>query len=72
MEKTSAGMKSRNGNFGQQAEEMGEQAMEQLQHLREQASELGDRIVGFIRERPGTSLLIAAAAGYFIGRILRS
>jgi ElaB/YqjD/DUF883 family membrane-anchored ribosome-binding protein len=72
MEKTSAGTKSRNGNFGQQAEEMGEQAMEQLQHLREQASQLGDRIVGFIRERPGTSLLIAAAAGYFIGRILRS
>ena len=26
----------------------------------------------FIKERPGTSLLIAAAAGYLIGRIVRS
>jgi ElaB/YqjD/DUF883 family membrane-anchored ribosome-binding protein len=72
MEKTSAGTKSQNGNFTAQAEQIGEQAMEQLDHFREQASEIGERVVGFIKERPGTSLLIAAAAGYFIGRILRS
>ncbi len=71
MEKTSAS-KSPNGNFSQQAEEIGNQAMEQLDHLRQQASEIGERIVGFIKERPGTSLLIAAAAGYLIGRMLRS
>jgi ElaB/YqjD/DUF883 family membrane-anchored ribosome-binding protein len=64
--------KTGNGNFTQKAEEIGEQAMQQLDNLREQASEIGDRVVGFIKERPGTSLLIAAAAGYFIGRILRS
>jgi ElaB/YqjD/DUF883 family membrane-anchored ribosome-binding protein len=72
MEKMNAGTKSPNGNFTQQAEQIGEQAMEQLDHLREQAGEIGERVVSFIKERPGTSLLIAAAAGYFIGRILRS
>jgi hypothetical protein len=70
MDKSS--VKSPNGNFSQQAERIGEQAMEQLDHLREQASEIGERVVGFIKARPGTSLLIAAAAGYLIGRIVRS
>ena len=61
-----------NGNFAKQAEDIGEQAMQQLDQLREQASEMGERVVEFIKERPGTSLLIAAAAGYLIGRIVRS
>jgi ElaB/YqjD/DUF883 family membrane-anchored ribosome-binding protein len=64
--------RARNGNFAQQAEELGEQAMHQLDRLRDEASELGERVVAFIKERPGTSLLIAAAAGYLIGRIVRS
>ena len=62
----------KNGGFAQQAEDLGDQAMQQLDHLREQASELGERVVEFIKERPGTSLLIAAAAGSLIGRIVRS
>jgi ElaB/YqjD/DUF883 family membrane-anchored ribosome-binding protein len=66
------GMKAKNGNFAQQAEDIGEQAMQQLDQLREQASEIGERVVSFVKERPGTSLLIAAAAGYLIGRIVRS
>ena len=66
------GIKAPNGNFSQRAEDLGEQAMEQLDHLHQQASELGERVIGFIKERPGTSLLIAAAAGYLIGRIVRS
>jgi ElaB/YqjD/DUF883 family membrane-anchored ribosome-binding protein len=70
MEKS--GIKTPNGNFREEAERVGEQAMEQLDHLRERASELGERVVGFIKERPGTSLLIAAAAGYLLGRMLRS
>ncbi len=64
--------RAKNGGFAQQAEDIGDQAMQQLDHLREQASELGERVVEFIKERPGTSLLIAAAAGYLIGRIVRS
>ena len=73
MENPTTGMGRKNGsNFAQQAEDIGEQAMEQLDHLRQQASEIGERVVEFIKERPGTSLLIAAAAGYLIGRIVRS
>jgi len=70
--RTTGTTKAPNGNFAQQAEDIGEQAMHQLESLREQASELGERVVTFIKERPGTSLLIAAAAGYLIGRIVRS
>jgi ElaB/YqjD/DUF883 family membrane-anchored ribosome-binding protein len=72
MENRTSGIKSRNGNVGQQAEDIGEQAIQQLDRLREQAGEIGERVVEFIKERPGTSLLIAAAAGYLIGRIVRS
>ena len=70
--RTSGSAKAPNGNIDGHAEDIGEQAMEQIDRLREQASEISDRVVGFIKERPGTSLLIAAAAGYLIGRILRS
>lgn len=72
MENRTTSTKAQNGNFAKQAEDIGEQAMQQLDHLREQASEIGERVVEFIKERPGTSLLIAAAAGYLIGRIVRS
>jgi ElaB/YqjD/DUF883 family membrane-anchored ribosome-binding protein len=72
MENRVSGTKAKNGNFAHQAEEIGEQAMQQLDHLREQAGEIGERVVSFVKERPGTSLLIAAAAGYLIGRIVRS
>lgn len=70
--KTTSGVRAPNGNFTQQAEDLGQRAMEQLEDLREQAGEMGERVVAFIKERPGTSLLIAAAAGYLIGRIVRS
>jgi ElaB/YqjD/DUF883 family membrane-anchored ribosome-binding protein len=72
MEKTTGGIKAQNGSFTAHAEDLGEQAMAQIDRLREQAGEVSERVVEFIKERPGTSLLIAAAAGYFIGRILRS
>jgi ElaB/YqjD/DUF883 family membrane-anchored ribosome-binding protein len=72
--KTSTGgsIKASNGNFTEQAEDLGQRAMEQLDELRAQAGEVGERVIAFIKERPGTSLLIAAAAGYLIGRIVRS
>ena len=70
--RTSGSAKAPNGNFADRAEDIGEQAMAELDRLREQASEISERVVGFIKERPGTSLLIAAAAGYLIGRMLRS
>jgi ElaB/YqjD/DUF883 family membrane-anchored ribosome-binding protein len=73
MEKRATGTTSApNGNFQQQAEEIGERAMAELDRLRQQASDYGEQVVAFIKERPGTSLLIAAAAGYLIGRLVRS
>jgi ElaB/YqjD/DUF883 family membrane-anchored ribosome-binding protein len=72
MERTSGSGKGSNGDVTERAEEIGEQAMVELDKLRERAGAIGERVVGFIKERPGTSLLIAAAAGYLIGRIVRS
>ncbi len=72
MENRTTGGRSKNGDFAGEAEDISEQALEQLDRLRDQASEVGERVVEFIKERPGTSLLIAAAAGYLIGRIVRS
>jgi len=70
MENRTSGGRASNGHEGE--EDIGEQAIEQLERLRQQAGEIGERVVEFIKERPGTSLLIAAAAGYLIGRIVRS
>ena len=72
MENRTTGAKAKNGNFAAQTEDISAQAMEKLDQLREQASQVGERVVSFIKERPGTSLLIAAAAGYLIGRLVRS
>lgn len=71
------GMGTRNnGNIGSQvsssAHEMAEQAQEQLDQLRERIGDINERVMGFIRERPGTSILIALGCGYLIGRLLRS
>ena len=51
---------------------LGEEAQEQLEELRQRMGEVNERLVSFIKERPGTALLIAAGAGFLIGRILRS
>jgi hypothetical protein len=61
-----------NGEFTKRAEEIGEQAMAEIEKLRARAGEWGERLVTLVRERPGTSLIVAAAAGYLIGRIVRS
>ena len=42
------------------------------QQIRENVSAVGERVTQFIRERPGTSILIAIGAGYLIGRMLRA
>jgi hypothetical protein len=64
--------KAADGSFSERAEELSEQAMAELDRLRQHASDVSEHLVAFIRERPGTALLIAAAAGYLIGRIARS
>ena len=43
-----------------------------MAEVRERADELVERAADFIRANPGTSLLVAAAIGYFIGRLMRA
>ena len=69
---TKSGVKTNNGNVRNQGGELADQAERGLAELRERVGDLNERVVGFIRERPGTSILIALGAGYLIGRILRS
>jgi hypothetical protein len=64
--------KTNNGNLNARANELGEAAQQQLDAMRERLGDMNDRIVGFIKERPGTAILIAVGAGYLIGRMLRS
>ena len=58
-----------NGNMGR---EIASQAQEQFDELRNRIGDVQEQLAGFIRERPGTALLIAVGAGFFIGRMLRS
>jgi ElaB/YqjD/DUF883 family membrane-anchored ribosome-binding protein len=55
-----------------QIDELETQVSAQLGEIRERVDELTERAAHFIRTRPGTSLLLAAAAGYLVGRLLRS
>jgi len=48
-----------------------ERIEEELERARERATEMGEAFLGFVRERPGTALVIALGAGYLIGRIFR-
>jgi ElaB/YqjD/DUF883 family membrane-anchored ribosome-binding protein len=41
----------------------------QIEDARRELESLNQRVVGFIKERPVTSLAIALAAGFVIGRI---
>jgi ElaB/YqjD/DUF883 family membrane-anchored ribosome-binding protein len=59
-------------NNGDMGRDLGAQAQQQLEELRGRIGDLQENVADFIRERPGTSLLIAVGAGFLIGRMLRS
>jgi hypothetical protein len=61
-----------NGNGSRAGDDLRQQAAEEMDQLRERVEALGDRVVGFIRQRPGTAILIALGCGFLVGRILRS
>lgn len=61
---------SNGGGAGTSA--LSDEAQRQLDELRQRAGEINERVVAFIKERPGTALLIAAGVGYLVGRVLRS
>ena len=46
-------------------------AAEKIDEGRELAMNLMDRVETFIRERPGTALLVALGAGFLMGRLVR-
>lgn len=45
---------------------------ERLDELRGRLDEVTAQAADFIRQRPGTSLLLAACAGYLLGRLVRA
>jgi len=69
MEQRAGGGRTDNGN---PRHDLSSQAQDQLEELRARLGDLQENVAGFIRERPGTSLLIAVGAGFLIGRLLRS
>ena len=42
-----------------------------LEAARERVREAARTVASFVRERPGTSLVVALGAGYIVGRLLR-
>jgi hypothetical protein len=60
-----------NNGGGAGSSALSDEAQRQLDELRQRAGEINERLVAFIKERPGTALLIAAGFGFLAGRILR-
>ncbi len=54
-----------NGNITRESVE------ETIEAAREKMDQVGRQLMGFVKERPGTALLIAVGAGYLVGRLLR-
>ena len=63
-----AGKNSNGGDLSASARELTDKAQENLEDLRERMGDVNERVVGFIRERPGTAIMIAVGAGHLAGR----
>ncbi len=48
-----------------------QEAVPELEQVKERLRDLNERVIAFIKERPGTCLLAALAAGYLVGRLVR-
>ncbi|WP_297904492.1 hypothetical protein [Metallibacterium sp.] len=53
------------------AAEMAARGREAAEKLRAQAGDLFDKTRDFVREKPGQAVLIAAATGWLLGRLMR-
>ena len=53
------------------ARELEDRVRPQIEEARRRLSDINDRAVSFIKERPGATLLGALAVGFVIGRIAR-
>lgn len=52
------------------ARELGERVGPGFDQAKENLAELNERVVGFIKENPGTCLLGAVAVGFLVGRLV--
>jgi len=68
MERTDLENEGGNGHLG---EDLKTQARAKLDEAKRVSEELMDRVESFVRERPGTAVLAALAAGYLVGRLVR-
>jgi len=68
MERTDLENEGGNGHLG---EDLRNQARAKLDEARRVSEEFLDRVESFVRERPGTAVLAALAAGYLVGRLVR-
>lgn len=61
-----------NENPGQELHDMEEHAVPQAEALAEMLRDASRRAVQFVRARPGACLLGALAAGFLVGRLVRT
>ncbi|MFI5288566.1 MAG: hypothetical protein ACHQ17_02905 [Polyangia bacterium] len=71
-ERTGGGTVGGRNNGGIDTRGIEESAERELRMMRDRLGDVNERFVSFVRERPGTAILVAIGAGFVIGRILRS
>jgi hypothetical protein len=60
------------GQLGNRISDLTSRANIGVEDARVRLAELNEQLVARVRARPGAALLIAAAAGFLIGRLLRA
>lgn len=63
------GASSGDGADRQRVQEFAREASAQVEHARVVFDDLNNRLLAFIREKPGVALLGAMALGYVVGKI---
>lgn len=53
------------------AEELFDEGREQFVNLEQSAAEYGEQVIDKVRERPVTSLLVAAGVGFLLSKLLK-
>jgi ElaB/YqjD/DUF883 family membrane-anchored ribosome-binding protein len=64
MERTEYETRTNNGDLK-------EVATAKIEDVREWSADVLDQVESFVRQRPGTAVLVALGAGFLIGRLIR-
>ena len=51
--------------------ELGEKLAPRIEEAKQHLRDINERVIAFVKERPGTCLVAALAAGFLVGRMLR-